>query len=101
VSVAPPDEDGTAVAKFRVTNGTDRMFEYRAYSKESPMYRREVFEDGAWKPSPLGWCGTGLKDYALKPGASVQFEGVLPERGKRYRFRFAELPVVSPAVSSS
>ncbi|HTN04633.1 MAG TPA: hypothetical protein VL132_22275 [Planctomycetaceae bacterium] len=31
----------------------------------------ELFEDGVWKQMGYQWCGTGMENYSLRPGQSV------------------------------
>ena len=57
----------------------------------------EVEEAGAWSDHQIGWCGTGLIDFTLRPGARMVFDLKLPADGRTYRARFGEPPIVAEA----
>jgi hypothetical protein len=88
-----------ATARFRATNLGDVAFSYSGHSPEGPLYACEVLEGGVWQPSPLGWCGTGLSEHALRPGASIEFDTIVPCNGKSYRFALGEPRLLTPDVS--
>lgn len=96
-----PTTDDQATASFRATNQGDAVFRYPGYTPDGPLYRCEVLESGAWQPSPLGWCGTGLAEQVLEPGQSVEFNTLVPRDGRSYRFELGEPPVRTPEVSSA
>lgn len=62
-------DDGSVV----LSNYSAVAITYRGYSPDSPLYGIESELDGAWQASPIGWCGTGLSEQRLEPGAQVIF----------------------------
>lgn len=96
-----PTADGFASAQFRATNRGQSAIAYRGFGPDSPLYSREVLDEGRWEKDPLGWCGTGLEDQVLHPGKSVVFEIGFDRDGRSYRFTFGDPLVVTPAVTSA
>jgi hypothetical protein len=92
--------DGQAVATFRVVNEGDGALVYLGHTPEGPIYQCEVREGGVWEPNPLGWCGTGLVEQCLRPGASFEFTTAVPGDGREYRFGIGEAPAWTPEVST-
>jgi len=90
--------EGMIFVRFRVENGGASGIGYRGWSDDSPTYTLEVQEDGAWSNYQIGWCGTGLLDFSLKPGAEMAFDVPLPADRKTYRATFGDPPVVTPPV---
>jgi len=99
VSLEPSAKDMTT-ARFRATNRGKAVISYGAYSPETPLYRREQLVDGTWEEVFVGWCGTGLHEYELAPGHSVEFEIGIERDGRTFRFTFGNPSIVTPPVSS-
>jgi hypothetical protein len=83
---------------FRVTNDGDRAMTYQGYSPDSPLYQVEVLAGGAWEPSPMGWCGTGLAEQTLPPGGAVDLLVGAARDGQTRRFTIRGL-VTTPPVT--
>ena len=94
----PSAEVRTWVARVRVTNGGPTAIEYRGWAPDSPIFEQEVQKDGAWQRVPVGWCGTGLVDQRLEPGASIELDFAVPADGNLHRFRFGDPAVVTAAL---
>src|SRR5262245_38617666 len=92
-----PEDDGVVV-RFRVANGSASGIGYRGWANDSPAYSVEVQESGEWTPYQVGWCGTGLIDFMLQPGAEMGFDVRLPADGKTYRATLGDPMVVTPSV---
>jgi len=90
--------DGEIFVRFRVANGGQDGIAYRGWAEYSPAYQVEVQQDDAWVAYQVGWCGTGLADFTLQPGAEMAFDVGLPADGKTYRASFGDPPVVTPPV---
>lgn len=53
---------------------------YRGYSREDFQYfQEERGAGGAWKRTRWAWCGTGLGDHEIAPGAERVFRFAKPE----------------------
>jgi len=84
--------------RFHVANGAKRDVAYQGYSEDMPTYSVEFEEGGGWSPYSVGFCGTGLLDFNLQPGAEMSFQVVIPADGKTYRAKFGDPLVVTPPV---
>jgi len=62
-------EHGVA-ATLRVENETEWTYSFVGYSRSSPQWLLEYWENGAWKDAFLGFCGTGLLPQEMAPGAA-------------------------------
>lgn len=78
--------------RFEAANPNDSPLPYSGYRADgfsppltkgviAPHYHLEFRRDGAWKPHPIGWCGTGAGDVALPPGGRAEFSVTVPEDG--------------------
>lgn len=90
--------DGEIFVRFRVVNGSAGAIAYPGFAEYSPTFSLELQEGGAWSSYAIGWCGTGLIDFTLRPGAEMSFDVGLPADGKTYRASFGDPPVVTPPV---
>ena len=90
--------DGEVFARIRVRNETAKAIRYQGWSEDLPAFTVEVQEGGAWAPHQIGWCGTGLLDFELRPGAEMAFDLKLPDDERTYRATFGDPPVVTPPV---
>ena len=97
VAVETQDPDWVTVT-FRVTNETDRPVTYQGYGPSSPLYLTETLQAGSWQSDPIGWCGTGLEEQHLAPGASVELPVGVKRDGQSHRFSFGELGVTPPVT---
>ena len=59
-------------ARFSLTNETQVPWTYHGYDT-SPIYSVEIRTEEGWEPRMLGWCGTGLAEQVLAPGATLSF----------------------------
>ena len=90
--------DGEVFVRLKVRNETATAIAYQGFSEDVPTYAVEVREGDAWSPHLIGWCGTGLMDFELRPGAEMAFDLKLPDDERTYRATFGDPPVVTPAV---
>lgn len=90
--------DGEVFVRFRVKNETAKGITYQGFSEDLPTYTVEVQEGGAWGQHMIGWCGTGLIDFTLQPGAEMAFDLKIPEDKRTYRASFGDPLVVTPPV---
>jgi len=90
--------DGELFVRFKVRNETATGIAYQGFSEDLPTYAVEVQEGGAWAQHMIGWCGTGLLDFTLKPGAEMEFDLKIPEDQRTYRASFGDPLVVTPPV---
>lgn len=94
----PLAEVQTWIGRVRVVNGGPTAIEYRGWSPDSPIFQQEVQKEGVWENVPVGWCGTGLVQQRLEPGAAIEVDFGVPADGRLHRFRFGEPAVVTEAL---
>lgn len=58
---------------------------YRGYGSEHPQLFHQHWVDGAWVAAGWDWCGTGLRQQRLDPGATVTVRLPAPAAGRRVR----------------
>ena len=63
------DERGYPTAD--ISNPSQFIFSYSAYSPAAPLYGIESLENGKWTDISLGWCGTGVDLFELQPNAKI------------------------------
>jgi hypothetical protein len=61
------------VTVVRLKNATKTALQYSGYGSENPTTYWEEFRKGKWIQTHWPWCGTGLNDYSLAPGATISF----------------------------
>lgn len=44
---------------------------------EPRFLRYQILKEGVWKTLPIGYCGTGAMDFAIKPGQEYEFHDLL------------------------
>ena len=86
------------LVRLRAVNGGPQGIAYPGWTEDSPTYSLEFQEGGAWSRYNLGWCGTGLIDFMLKPGSEMSLELTLPDDGKTYRATFGDPLLVTPPI---
>ncbi len=57
-----------------VRNSGKTTLTYTGYSPTEIQLYDELFEDGVWKQMGCQWCGTGMQNYQLRPGESVDLQ---------------------------
>jgi hypothetical protein len=68
------------VARYRMVNAGPDTLWYTGYNRNSPLFSRELEQNGVWAAARGRWCGTGASSQALKPGDEVVFDVDIPER---------------------
>lgn len=75
---------------IEVSNPNNAALVYTGYAADSfdpplppgrisPICQIELKRDGQWRRHPIGYCGFGLTDQALPPGASAAFDVSIPD----------------------
>jgi hypothetical protein len=88
-SASAAAKDGHIFISLEVANPNDVAIPYVGYTSDSfegglpagtisPIYRVELQAGDAWKPHPIGFCGTGIGDVTLAPRSKVTFGVLLP-----------------------
>ncbi|MFN0008015.1 MAG: hypothetical protein ACKVXR_08925 [Planctomycetota bacterium] len=90
--------DGEVRVRFKVKNETAKDITYQGFSEDLPTYAVDVQTEGAWTQRQIGWCGTGILDFTLQPGAEMEFDLNVPNDKRTYRAKFGEPLVVTPPV---
>ena len=84
-------EHGILLA-IEVSNPNDAALVYTGYAANSfdpplppgrisPICQIELKRDGQWRRHPIGYCGFGLTDQELPPGATAAFDVSVPDDG--------------------
>jgi hypothetical protein len=85
---AAGSEHGILLA-IEVSNPNDAALVYTGYAANSfdpplppgrisPICQIELKRDSQWRPHPIGYCGFGLTDQELAPGATAAFDVLIP-----------------------
>lgn len=59
---------------FTLENRSERAIGYWGYAPDAPQLWVERLGESGWETTGWDWCGTGLEQQVLAPGASVRFE---------------------------
>ena len=72
-------------AIIRITNISAVTLSYRARGASGPVLYFETYEKDDWRTSGWDWCGTGVEEFTILPGKSVEmtFYSGLAEPGTR------------------
>ena len=60
--------------RFVLVNESAERLVYRGYAPHAPLHATQVRTAAGWERRTVGYCGTGVEEQALSPGAEVLFE---------------------------
>ena len=74
---------GSGKVKVKVTNDGNEVVKYSGYSSTLPQLFWEKKKEKEWVDDGWMWCGTGISEFQLKAGSSIEFE-IDVQPGMRY-----------------